>query len=128
MKRSLQTTALAAALALTPLAALHAAESTDQSATTETRTLAPFSAINLAGAFDVVITGAGAPAVELSGPRKALAEIETSVSGDTLTVRQPKRKGWTINLSFGRHKARWWCASMPPTSRTYGCPAQGMLS
>ena len=76
---------------------------------TETRTVAPFTGINLIGPFHVIVTNQAGNGVELTGPRKKLAEIETSVSGDTLTVRQPRKKssGWVFNFSWnGDHKSQ----------------------
>ncbi|HWW70802.1 MAG TPA: DUF2807 domain-containing protein, partial [Duganella sp.] len=76
---------------------------------TETRTVAPFTGVNLIGPFRVIVTSQGGNGIELTGPRKKLAEIETSVSGDTLTVRQPRKKssGWVFNFSWNSdHKSQ----------------------
>lgn len=69
---------------------------------TENRTVAPFTSINLDGPFRVIVTAQGANAIELSGPRKKLAAIETTVSGDTLSVRQQSKKtsGWHFNFNW----------------------------
>ena len=102
MKQTIKHAALSATLLLAA-SLTQAADKPDNSYGSETRTVAPFSNLNLIGPFNVIVTAAGANTVELSGPRNQFAEIETSVNGDTLTVRQPrKQKGWTFNLSWGK--------------------------
>jgi DUF4097 and DUF4098 domain-containing protein YvlB len=66
--------------------------------------VAAFSNIAVDGPFHVIISSQPGTSIELSGQRRQLAEIETSVSGDTLTVRQPrhKSKGWTFNFSWNK--------------------------
>jgi hypothetical protein len=79
MKQTIKHAALATTLLLAVAVAGHAADNKqDESYGTETRTVAAFSNINLIGPFHVIVTAQGANAIELSGPRRQLAEIETS--------------------------------------------------
>jgi hypothetical protein len=105
MQQTIKHAALATTLLLAvAVAATPADNKQDESYGTETRTVAAFSNINLIGPFQVIVTAQGANAIEISGPRRQFAEIETSVSGDTLTVRQPsKNKGWSFNFSWGKN-------------------------
>ena len=104
IKQTIRHTTLAAALLFTALAAghAHADSKADSSFTTERRTVAPFSSIHLGIPYQVIITADTGNTIELSGPRDKLADIETSVSGDTLTVRRPARSGWSFNFSSGK--------------------------
>lgn len=70
-----------------------------QAVTIDQRSVAAFSAIELAGPFRVIVSE-GAPRLELSGEPKQLAEIESEVRGGTLIVRQRSRSG--IHISFGK--------------------------
>ncbi len=69
-----------------------AADKQDNSYGTETRTVAAFSSLNLIGPFRVIVTPDAGNTIELSGLRRQFADIETSVNGDTLTVRQPRKE------------------------------------
>ncbi|WP_229223607.1 GIN domain-containing protein [Duganella sp. sic0402] len=104
MKQTIQHAALASAMLLA-MAGAHAADSKQNASYgSETRNVAAFSNINLIGPFRVIVTPDAGNAIELSGPSQRLSEIETSVSGDTLTVRYQSRqkKGWTINFNWGK--------------------------
>lgn len=69
---------------------------------TEQRPVGAFSAVELTGPFDVVVHAQAATnAVELSGERRDLDDIETFVRGDTLVVRSKPRRGFYF--SFGRN-------------------------
>jgi hypothetical protein len=108
MKQTIKHQALACTLLAAAIAAGYAQADTkaeskpDNAIVTETRTVAPFTSINLNGPFRVIVTNQAGNGIELSGPRKKLADIETSVSGDTLTVRQPRKKsnGWVFNFNW----------------------------
>jgi hypothetical protein len=111
MKTKLSTTRLSAAIAASLLLAslpAYADNKTDSKADltigTETRNVAAFSNIAVDGPLHVIITSQGSTGIELSGQRRQFAEIETSVSGDTLTVRQQrhKSKGWSFNFSWNK--------------------------
>lgn len=104
-------TALIAAAIVAALAAIgsrhaHADGKADSRAkhgvVTESRPVTAFSTISLNGPFHVTVTPGTTPAIELHGPRDKLAQIETVVSGGTLTVRQRVREGWSINFSLGK--------------------------
>jgi hypothetical protein len=104
MKNALKLTALAAALAAGAIATTPASFAQPQDAgtgvATEQRAVTPFSAIELAGPYHVVIDAQARPALELTGERKQLADVETVVRGDTLVVRPVQRNGFFF--SFGR--------------------------
>jgi hypothetical protein len=106
MKNALQLTVLAAALAAGALATTPASFARPQdpgnAVATEQRAVAAFSAIELAGPYHVVIDAQAKPALELSGERKQLAEVETVVRGDTLVVRPVQRNGFFFN--FGKRR------------------------
>ena len=104
MKQTLHHAALASTLLLATVA-VHAADQTKDYGS-ETRNVAAFTSINLIGPFDVIVTPDAGNTIELSGPRQRFADIETTVSDGTLTVRQPskQKKGWIIN--FGIRYAR----------------------
>ncbi|MFL6633953.1 MAG: GIN domain-containing protein [Massilia sp.] len=106
MKTALKLTILAAALAAGAIVTTPASYARPQDAasgvTTEQRTVAVFSAIELAGPYHVVIDAQATPSLELSGERKQLAEIETVVRGDTLVVRPMQRNGFFFN--FGKRR------------------------
>jgi hypothetical protein len=101
---SSMSSAMFAAMLFTTLAAghAHADSKADSTFTTERRTVAPFSSIHLGIPYQVIITADTGNTIELSGPRDKLADIETTVSGDTLTVRRPSRNGWSFNFSAGK--------------------------
>jgi hypothetical protein len=102
MKTTIKQTTLACALLLAA-GLSHADSKQDDTIATESRTVAPFTAINIMGPFRVIVTPQGGNTVQLSGLKRQFAEIETSVNGDTLTVRQPRqKKGWTINFGWGK--------------------------
>ena len=103
MKQTIKPAALASTLLLAASLA-GAADKADNTYGSETRTVAPFSNLNIIGPFRVIVTAQPGNTVELSGLRRQFAEIETSVNGDTLTLRQPRKQnaGWTFNLSWGR--------------------------
>jgi hypothetical protein len=65
---------------------------------TEQRPVAALRAIELSGPYRVLIRAQGKPALELSGERKQLAEVETIVSGDTLIVRPVPRNGFHFGI------------------------------
>ncbi len=67
------------------------------------RTVAPFSAIELAGPYEVVVRAQGRQALTLSGEPKQLDGIETFVRGDTLVVRPVERNGF--HFSWGKRRA-----------------------
>ena len=104
IKHTIRHTTLAAAMLFTTFAAghAHADSKADSTYTTERRTVAPFSSIHLGIPYQVIITADTGNTIELSGPRDKLADIETTVSGDTLTVRRPSRNGWSFNFSAGK--------------------------
>lgn len=110
MKTALQLTALAALAAATIATQSPFAQAREpageqaqaRDAVTEPRPLAPFSAIELAGPYHVIIDAQSRQAVTLTGARKELAEIETVVRGDTLVVRPTARHGVVV-FNFGRH-------------------------
>ena len=106
MKTALKLTVLAAALAAGAIATTPASFAQPQDAgaavATERRAVTAFSAIELAGPYHVVIDAQAKPALELSGDRKQLAEIETVVRGDTLVVRPVQRNGFFFN--FGKRR------------------------
>lgn len=104
IKHTLRHTTLAAAMLFTAIAPghAHADSKADSTYTTERRTVAPFSSIHLGIPYQVIITADAGNTVELSGPRDKLADIETTVSGDTLTVRRPSHNGWSFNFSAGK--------------------------
>jgi hypothetical protein len=106
MKQTLQYAALASTLLLAAAAAGAGDNKQNESHGTETRTVAAFSSINLMGPFDVIVTSDAGNTIELSGPRQRLTDIETSVSNDTLTVRQPRKqqKGWIFNFGWGKDR------------------------
>src|SRR4051812_13792200 len=112
MKQTIKHTALASTLLLAAVAARYSPaadrqdkqDKQDDTIGTESRTVAPFTSINISGPFRVIVTAQGGNSVELSGLRRKFADIETSVAGDTLTVRQPRQKnnGWSFNFSWGK--------------------------
>ena len=106
MKTALKLTVLAAALAagayVTMPASFAQPQETGNAVATERRAVTAFSAIELAGPYHVVIDAQAKPALELSGERKQLAEIETVVRGDTLVVRPMQRNGFFFN--FGKRR------------------------
>lgn len=67
------------------------------------RTVAPFSAIELSGPYEVVVRAQGRQALTLSGEHKQLEGIETFVRGDTLVVRPVERIGF--HFSWGKRRA-----------------------
>lgn len=99
-------TVLAAALAAGAIATMSASSAQRQDApagaATEQRPVTAFSAIELAGPYHVVIDAQAKPALELTGERKQLAEVETVVQGDTLVVRPVPRHGFFFN--FGKRR------------------------
>jgi hypothetical protein len=105
LKHKIRHTTLAAAMLFTALAGgqAHADSKSDSPYTTERRTVAPFSSIHLGIPYQVIVTADSGNTVELSGPRDQLAEIETTVSGDTLTVRRPSHNGWSFQFNSGKH-------------------------
>ncbi len=79
----------------------HRADTRQTSAVTEQRPVGAFSELELDGRFDVVVHAQAAQnALELSGRRQELDDIETFVRGDTLVVRSKPRHGFYF--SFGR--------------------------
>jgi len=107
--KTLHHAALASTLLLAAITApALAADKQDNSYGTETRTVTSFSNLNLMGPFRVIVTPDAGNTIELSGLRRQFADIETSVNGDTLTVRQPRneRNGWHFNFSFGKDSQR----------------------
>jgi hypothetical protein len=105
MKTAHQLTIVAAlvagAIATQPSFAQPQAQDAARAQATEQRQLAPFSAIELAGPYRVIVDAQSRQSLTLSGPRKDLAEIETVVRGDTLVVRPVARTG--NFFSFGKH-------------------------
>jgi len=101
MKQTIQHAALASTLLLAAAGA-HAADKPNNDYGSETRTVAAFHNINLMGPFNIIVTADAGNSIELSGPRRRFADIETTVSDGTLTVRQPSRqkKGWSINFDW----------------------------
>jgi hypothetical protein len=98
MKQPIQRAVLAT---LTLAAGLSsAAAAADNAPATESRPVAAFSKIELDVPYDVTVTAQGAPAVDLSGPRKLFANIDTTVVGDTLVVRSHQHAGF--NFHFGK--------------------------
>ncbi|MBA5689456.1 GIN domain-containing protein [Rugamonas apoptosis] len=93
---------LAAALTLANASLPAAASQPDNTVGTETRALTPFSAIAVEGPWHVVVTAQGERPLELSGPRKEMANVETVVTGDTLIVRPLQRKGWHFSFSWSK--------------------------
>jgi hypothetical protein len=113
MKPALKATALAvAALACGAIATeasqAQPAPSARSAVVTEQRPVGAFNAIEVAGPWRVVIQAQaqaqGRPALELSGERKQLDEIETVVRGDTLVVRPVQRKGFVFTFNARRHE------------------------
>lgn len=103
MKTLLKLTVIAAALALTlDINAIHAAPQDAARGVTETRAVGAFSAIELDGPYHVVIQAHGKNALELSGERAELADIETGVRGDTLIVRGASRN--IFHFSIGKRR------------------------
>jgi hypothetical protein len=106
MKTAIKLTALAAALACGVIAS-HASFAQPQqqaagSVVTEQRQVGAFSAIELAGPYHVVIDAQARQAVQVSGERKQLDEMEVAVRGDTLVVRPVQRMGFSFN--FGKRR------------------------
>jgi hypothetical protein len=106
MKTAIKLTALAAALACGVIAS-HASFAQPQqqaagSVVTEQRQVGAFSAIELAGPYHVVIDARARQAVQVSGERKQLDEMEVAVRGDTLVVRPVQRMGFSFN--FGKRR------------------------
>eukprot|EP01032_Pedospumella_encystans_P022492 gene22492-25487_t len=66
----------------------------------EARPVAAFTAIELAGPYNVVIKDDGGRAVEVRGTRKQLDNLETIVQNGTLIVRPVKRNGFSFQ--FGK--------------------------
>lgn len=93
---------LATALPLT-LCLLAAPASAEPGRTaTETRQTGTFSAIELAGPFDVLVDTQAPRGVRLTGPAADLADVETITERDTLIVRPRQRNGW--HFSFGKRR------------------------
>lgn len=69
---------------------------------TEARPLAPFSAVELSGPFDVLVDVGAPRGVRITGPAADLANVETVVERDTLVVRSRQRNGW--HFSFGKRR------------------------
>ncbi|BDT58044.1 hypothetical protein MasN3_15380 [Massilia varians] len=67
------------------------------------RTVAPFSAVELSGPYEVVLRVQGRQALTLSGEHKQFDGIETFVRGDTLVVRPVERNGF--HFSWGKRRA-----------------------
>src|SRR6185369_14503192 len=87
------------------VSALHASPSesekkADYTPTRESRPVTAFSRIEVDGPYKVLIDAQGAPAVEVSGPKREVAQLETVVQGDTLHVRSLRRNHWVFG--FGR--------------------------
>jgi hypothetical protein len=69
---------------------------------TQARPLAPFSAVELSGPFDVLVDVGAPRGVRITGPAADLANVETVVERDTLVVRSRQRNGW--HFSFGKRR------------------------
>jgi hypothetical protein len=108
MKTAIKLTAIAAALACGAIAS-HASfaqapaqQTQGAGIVTEQRQVGAFSAIELAGPYRVVIDAQARQAVQVSGERKQLDEMEVAVRGDTLVVRPLQRTGFSFN--FGKRR------------------------
>jgi hypothetical protein len=109
MKTAPKRTAIAAAVALFALCATigsHVSFAQPQAQAqaagivTEQRQVGAFSAIELSGPYHVVIDAQARQAVQVSGERKRLDDMEVVVRGDTLIVRPVSK----ISFSFGFQK------------------------
>src|SRR5471030_991673 len=100
MKHLIQRSVLATLVLAAGVGAAASAPAADKAIVTESRPVASFSKIELDVPYDVTVTAQGAPAVDLSGPRKDLANIDTSVVGDTLIVRSRQHSHFSIH--FGK--------------------------
>lgn len=96
-----------AALSLIALgvSALHASppeseKKADYTPTRENRPATAFSRIEIEGPYKVLIDAQGAPAIEVSGPKRQVEQLETVIQGDTLHVRPLRRNHWVFG--FGR--------------------------
>ena len=89
-------------LAFAIAAGIFATSASHAEAVSEQRTVAAFKAVELFGPYHVVIRAQGKQALELSGERKQLADVETIVTGNTLIVRPVSRNGF--HFSSGRHR------------------------
>lgn len=96
-------TKLLAALPFAVLLALAAPAGAESPAVvTQARPLAPFSAVELSGPFEVLIDTQAPRGVRITGPAADLASVETVVERDTLFVRSRQRNGW--HFSFGKRR------------------------
>ena len=103
--KTLITTTLALSIAALGVSVLHASPNDAAPASVdygrETRTVAAFTTIDVAGPYKVLINASSATrGLELNGLRKDFADIETIVEKDTLIIR-PRRNA-TFNLRFGK--------------------------
>lgn len=64
----------------------------------EKREVGAFSAIEMSGSFDLIVTGEGGPSVEVSGDDNLVNQITTVVSGDTLVIGRKKHRGIQIGV------------------------------
>lgn len=103
MKTSLPLTILAASLAAVAIAG-HASQpqAAPGGVITEQRPVGAFSAIQLDGPFEATVHAQGKNAVEVSGLRRDLDDIETFVRGDTLVVRSKPHLGF--HFVWGRQR------------------------
>jgi archaellum component FlaG (FlaF/FlaG flagellin family) len=104
--KKLITTSLALSLIALGVSSLHAnasgpaPESADVGR--EARTVAAYTAIEVSGPYKVLINASGATrALELSGWRKDMADLETYVEKDTLHIRPRSRNSFTFRFGKG---------------------------
>lgn len=102
MKTALKPALLAAAIAGCVFATQASRAEAPTTPVSQQRQLPAFSAIELSGPYEVVVRAQGRQAVELSGERKLLDEIDTFVRGDTLVVRPVQRNGF--HFSWGKRR------------------------
>lgn len=69
---------------------------------TQTRSVENFSAIELRGAAEILVTIGSPAAVQLDGRERTLERVETRVTGETLTIDIAKTRGWFSD--YGRLK------------------------
>jgi hypothetical protein len=114
----LRRTALAASIALVSAGAF--AETIVQP-----RQVGAFKNIEVSGPYDVRINAQGKTAVELTGDRKQLEQVEVLVSGDTLIVRPVRRSGFSFTFNFSQKEETPVVAISTPTLKALKAAGSG---
>ncbi|MES2074845.1 MAG: hypothetical protein V4462_04425, partial [Pseudomonadota bacterium] len=85
------------------------ASAADAAVGVEHRSLAPFSAIDVSGPYQLVVSAQGERGLDLRGPSKQFADLDSKVVGETLVLRPVKRVGWSGRTG----RLPWWANWLP---------------